>query len=217
MKRIDVVKNVLGANAATASENRKRLAEAGVLAVNIVSAPGSGKTSLLEKTIPALGGLRTAVLVGDLQTTRDAERLANASARAVQINTGKGCHLTAAQVAAGFDLLDLRALDVIFIENVGNMVCPAEFDLGETRRVSLLSTTEGDDKVAKYPLLFQSADLVIINKMDLLGVVDFDINRVAADLNRINSATPVFRLSVKTGVGMNAWLDWIRANHRKGG
>ncbi len=209
--KINVIENVLQANDAVARENRRRLDAVGVLAINLMSAPGSGKTSLLEKTIPALTPSQPcAVLVGDLQTTRDAERLAGMAAQVTQINTGSGCHLTAAQVSAGLDSLKLKGLDFLFIENVGNMVCPAAFDLGEHLRVALLSVPEGDDKVAKYPTLFQPADAILLTKVDLIGVLDFQRQRVYEDLSRINARAPLIELSAKTGLGLDRWLTWLR-------
>jgi hydrogenase nickel incorporation protein HypB len=175
-----------------------------------MSAPGSGKTTLLEKTIAALGSDAVAVLVGDLQTTRDAERLGRMASQVTQINTGKGCHLTAPEVAAGLEGLDLTGLRYIFIENVGNMVCPAAFDLGEHRRVALLSVPEGDDKVAKYPTLFQAADAILLTKVDLIGVLDYNRARVCEDLGRINTRAPLLEISAKTGQGMDLWLAWLR-------
>ncbi|NQU75155.1 MAG: hydrogenase nickel incorporation protein HypB [Planctomycetes bacterium] len=208
--KITVIESVLKANDAVARTNRRRMDEAKLLAVNIMSAPGSGKTALLEKTIPAFDGhLRSAVLVGDLQTTRDAERLARLTAQTTQINTGQGCHLSAAQVAQGLDSLDLAQIDLLFIENVGNMVCPAGVDLGEHVRVALLSVPEGDDKVAKYPTLFQPADVILLTKVDLLNVLDFDRGRVRDDLSRINTRAPLIELSAKTGQGMDDWLGWL--------
>jgi len=214
--KIEVVKNVLEANEAAAEQTRRRLDEAGVLAVNVISAPGSGKTSLLEKTLPALANnLPAAVIVGDLQTTRDAERLAAAGAPVVQVNTEGGCHLSAAQVAKSLDALDLAALRVLFIENVGNMVCPTSFDLGEKLRVAMLSIPEGDDKVAKYPTLFQPADAVIINKIDLADILDCDLGRIRSDLDQLNTRAPRFELSTKTGLGLEEWLDWLREQCNK--
>lgn len=215
MKKIEVVENVLQANDAVAAANRERLARSRLLAVNLMSSPGSGKTTLLEKSIPALGpDLPCAVLVGDLQTTRDAERLGPLAVQAVQINTGTGCHLSAAQVARGLDSLDMNGVAFLFIENVGNMVCPAAFDLGEHVRVVLLSVPEGDDKVAKYPTLFQRADAVLVTKMDLADILDFNLERVRQDLARVNSKVPVILHSSKTGQGMDEWLDWLRRQRR---
>ena len=211
MKEIKVVESVLKANDAIASEIRTRLTAAGVLGLNLMSSPGSGKTTLLEKTLPALGsGHKCAVLVGDLQTTRDAERVGDLAVAVTQINTGRGCHLEAAQVSAGLADIPLNGIDFLFIENVGNMVCPAAYDLGEHRRVVLLSVPEGDDKVAKYPTLFQAADCILLTKTDLLGVLEYDAGRVRDDLSRINTRAPLIELSMKTGQGMERWLDWLR-------
>lgn len=209
--KINVVRSVLEANDAVARTNRQRIDAAGALAVNITSAPGSGKTSLLEATIPALGpDLRSAVIVGDLQTTRDAERLGHLVAEVTQINTEGGCHLSAAQIAEALDGLDLSGLAFVFIENVGNMVCPAGFDLGEHVRVAMLSVPEGDDKVAKYPTLFQPADVILLNKMDLADVLEYDTSRVYDDLSQINTRAPVFEISARTGQGLTRWNDWLR-------
>ena len=210
--KINVIKSVLAASDAHAAENRRTLDAAGVLAVNILSAPGSGKTSLLERTIPALGpDEQAAVLVGDLQTTRDAERLGPLGAAVTQINTGGGCHLSPTEVAEGLATLDLTGLRYLFIENVGNMVCPAEFDLGEHRRAILLSVPEGDDKVAKYPTLFQKADVILLTKVDLVGVLDYDASRVREDIAQINTSAPLIELSNTTGAGVNEWMAWLRA------
>lgn len=209
--KIDVVKNVLEASESLAGANRERLAAAGVVSINLMSAPGSGKTTLLQKTICALGPQsRSAVLVGDLQTSRDAERLAGLGAQVIQINTGSGCHLSPTQVARGLDGLALRELQFLFIENVGNMVCPAAFDLGEQLRVVLLSSPEGDDKVAKYPTLFQGADAILLTKMDLIELLGFSVSRVQEDLAKINTHAPLIRLSAQTGEGMDPWLAWLR-------
>jgi len=213
MARIDVVSNVLQRNEDAAERNRQLLSAAGVLAVNLISAPGSGKTSLLEQTLRRMQDRQCAVLVGDLQTSRDAERLAGAGVHAVQINTGEGCHLSADQVSAGLERLELQGLSIIFIENVGNMVCPVSFDLGEHRRVALLSVPEGDDKVAKYPTLFQAADVIVLNKVDLLGILDFDPGRVRADIAKLNTRAPLLCVSAKSGEGMAAWIDWLRGEH----
>jgi len=213
--KINVVKNVLAASEAAAADNRRRMNEAGLLCVNLLSAPGSGKTALLENTIPRLGAdARTAVLVGDLQTTRDAERLGGLATQVTQINTGRGCHLSPAQVAAGLDSLDLRRIDYLFIENVGNMVCPAAFDLGEHVRAVLLSVPEGDDKVAKYPVLFQQAGAILVTKIDLIGVLEYDLDRVRGDLSKINTTAPLIQLSNKTGEGLEEWLAWLTDRRR---
>jgi len=179
--------------------------------LNLMSSPGSGKTTLLEHTIPRLGpGRRCAVLVGDLQTTRDAERVGDLATAVVQINTGTGCHLSASQVAEALKRLDLTGLAFLFIENVGNMVCPAAFDLGEHRKVVLLSVPEGDDKVAKYYTLFRQADVILITKMDLAEVCGFDMARVRNDLSKINTRAPVIPISTRTGRGLDTWLRWLQ-------
>ncbi len=209
--KIKVVTSVLKANDAVAQANRERLEAKGILVLNITSAPGSGKTALLEASIPALAPeLRTAVVVGDLQTTRDAERVEGVAAAVTQINTEGGCHLSATQVSDALDGLPLDDLDLLIIENVGNMVCPSGFDLGEHLRVAMLSVPEGADKVAKYPTLFQPADVILLNKMDLAGPLEYDVSIVEDDLSRINTRAPLFKLSAKTGEGMEAWLDWLR-------
>ncbi len=213
--KINVVESVLKANDAVATENRRRMDAAGVLALNIMSAPGSGKTTLLEHTMPALAPARCAVLVGDLQTTRDAERLGTSAAEVTQINTGKGCHLSSPQVSEGLGSLELDAIDFLFIENVGNMVCPAAHDLGEHRRVVLLSVPEGDDKVAKYPTLFQPADVILLTKTDLIGILDYEIGKVYEDLSRINTRAPLIECSPKTGQGMQRWFDWLRQQQQE--
>ena len=208
--KINVVKSVLQAGQACAQDNRDRLDKAGVVGINIMSAPGSGKTMLLQKTIPALAPqVRCAVLVGDLQTTRDAERLGDLGAAVVQINTGRGCHLSPGEVAEGLGHLDLESIDFLFIENVGNMVCPAAFDLGEHLRAALLSVPEGDDKVAKYPTLFQSADAILLTKIDLIGALDYNAAAIRDDLSHINTRAPLMKISAQTGAGMDAWLTWL--------
>jgi hydrogenase nickel incorporation protein HypB len=213
--KINVVRNVLAANDAAAQENRAQLEAAGVETINITSAPGSGKTALLERTIADLEGeVRCAVVVGDLQTTRDAERLGRLGMPVVQINTEGGCHLTAAQVARAIERLSLGDLELLFIENVGNMVCPAGFDLGEHARVAMLSVPEGHDKVAKYPTLFQPADAILLNKLDLAELLEFDVGVVRADLARINTRAPFIETSMKDGRGLDVWLDWLRGRVR---
>ena len=213
--KIQVAENVLKANDAVAAGNRQKLQQANLLALNLMSAPGSGKTTLLEKTIPLLGPrYPSAVMVGDLQTSRDAERLDGIAVEAIQINTGTGCHLSAPQVAQALGDLDLDKLAFLFIENVGNMVCPAAFDLGEHRKVVLLSIPEGDDKVAKYYTLFRQADAVLLTKVDLLGILDFNIDRVRDDLNKLNTRAPFIRISTQTGEGMAEWIDWLHAQRK---
>jgi len=210
-KNISIVRSILAANEATADDNRRRLNAAGVVAVNITSAAGSGKTSLLEKTIPALAPLRSVVIVGDLQTARDAERLADLAVDVVQVNTEGGCHLSAEMVCEALDRLSLDDLAFLFIENIGNMVCPSGFDLGEHVRVAMLSVPEGDDKVGKYTTLFQPADIVLLNKIDLAEILDYDVGLVRSDLARLNTRAPLIEMSVRTGQGMDPWLAWLRA------
>ena len=209
---VTVISDLLKANDRIAASNRRRLDDHDVTAVNLLSAPGSGKTALLEAALEKLhGDYRCAVLVGDLATSRDAERLARLDVPAVQINTGKGCHLDAGQIEQGLDQLFLEELDLLFIENVGNMICPSQFELGEHKKVALLSLPEGDDKVAKYPILFQKADCIVLNKMDLSEVLDFDMDRLRSDLQQINDCAAVYPLSARTGAGVDAWLEWIRS------
>ncbi len=212
--KIKVVESVLQANDAVAQEIRKSLTKAGVLAVNLMSAPGSGKTTLLEKTIVHIGPEKCAVMVGDLQTSRDAERLGATGAVSVQINTGKGCHLSAVQVLAGMNDLDLGPIEYLFIENVGNMVCPAGYDLGEHHRVALLSVPEGDDKVAKYWTLFQGVDVILLTKADLLKYLDFNRERVKLDLSKINTQAPLYELTVKGEDSLHSWYNWLSGKRR---
>lgn len=206
-----IAKPLLQKNDQIAAANRRLLESKGLVGINVMSAPGSGKTTLLQKTVELLGPSRCAVLVGDLQTTRDADRLAAAGAPVVQINTGRGCHLTAAEVADGLAALDLTGRSFLFIENVGNMVCPAGFALGEHRNAVLMSLPEGDDKVAKYPTLFQAADVVLLSKIDLAGVMEFDEQRMRDDLAQVNSRAPLLRISTRSGTGFQSWLDWVQA------
>lgn len=208
--KVNVVKNVLNANDIVANENRKIFNAADVLALNIVSSPGSGKTTLLEKTIPALGDQKSIVIVGDLQTTRDADRVAKKALQATQINTGMSCHLYANQISESLADLKLNEADYVFIENVGNLVCPGEFDLGENLKVVLLSLPEGDDKVAKYPTIFRVADIVLLTKSDLAEVLDFDIKRVKDDLAKLNANVTFIEISSKTGSGMENWISWLK-------
>lgn len=203
--------SLLSMNDRLAAGNRRHFREHGVTVVNVVSSPGSGKTALLERTIRALSGeLRVAAIVGDLATENDAERLRSAGAPALQITTGSACHLDAHMIHHALDAIALADLDLLLIENVGNLVCPASFDLGEDLFVVLLSTTEGEDKPLKYPVIFLKADAVIVNKSDLAGAVEFQ--REAA-LRNIEAAAPkarVFETSARTGAGVEPWLDYLR-------
>jgi len=199
---------VLAKNDRLAALNREWLAERGVLAINLMSSPGAGKTTLLERTARELGG-RLTVIEGDQETTLDASRIKAAGAAVVQINTGAGCHLDAAMVADGLRVLDPPSGSILVIENVGNLVCPALFDLGEAAKVVISSVTEGADKPAKYPNMFRQADLVLLNKTDLLPYVDFDVRAHAADLRRVSPASLLLQLSAATGEGLSAWFDWL--------
>ena len=212
-KRITVVKNILQKNDNAAAENRKRAEAAGVKIINILSSPGSGKTTLLEKTIPMLqeAGYASAVIVGDLQTSRDADRLGDSGMEIVQVNTEGGCHLSATQVARAMDNIDLEEISILFIENVGNMVCPSAFDLGEHQRVALLSTPEGADKVAKYDKLFVTVDLVILNKIDLIEVLEYEKAQFYADMAVINSRAQIMETAARTGEGLEDWKTWLLA------
>jgi len=210
---VTVLSNLLAENDHQAGHNREHFDSHGVLAVNLMSSPGSGKTALLEATIEALGGeLNIAVIEGDLETENDAQRIRAKGVPAVQIATGTACHLDAHMVHQALHRLDLDGLDIVFIENVGNLVCPASFDLGHHRNVTLLSATEGEDKPAKYPVMFRAADLMLISKCDLLKVLDdFDPRQAEQHLRNLANAAPVLDLSAKSGEGIDAWLAWLRA------
>ena len=199
---------VLAKNDGLAARNRAWLAERGITALNLMSSPGAGKTTLLERTI-AMTGRAVSVIEGDQETLFDAERIRRAGARAVQVNTGAGCHLDATMVARALEQLQPERDSIVFIENVGNLVCPALFDLGELRKVVVISVTEGDDKPLKYPHMFAAADLVVINKTDLLPYVDFDMERLTADARKLNPDVQVVALSAKTDENMAAWLAWL--------
>jgi hydrogenase nickel incorporation protein HypB len=210
-RQIALRQAMLRENDHRAAHNRAHFDAAGILVVNLMSAPGAGKTSLLEATIRALRGRMTvSVIEGDLQTENDARRIRAAGAQAVQITTGNACHLDAAMVHGALELLTLRGVDILFIENVGNLVCPAAFDLGQHRNVVLLSVTEGDDKPEKYPVMFRAADLVGITKLDLLDAVgDFEPGSAVAHIRNLANAAPVLTLSARSGVGMAAWIEWL--------
>jgi len=211
-RMVAVERGILEKNDAYARGNRRRFEEHGIFALNLVSSPGSGKTTLLVETIKRLSGaLPVAVIEGDQQTTRDAERIRATGTRAVQINTGKGCHLDASQVEHALAHLAPAADSVLFIENVGNLVCPSAFDLGEAHKVVVLSVTEGEDKPLKYPDMFAAASLMLLNKVDLLPYLDFDVEKAIEAARRVNPAIAVLQVSATRGLGMDAWLDWIRA------
>jgi len=213
--------DVLGANQRIADRNRAHFAAHGITALNLVSSPGSGKTTLLCATIEALKhrapGRPLAVIEGDQQTSHDADRIRATGAPAIQVNTGAGCHLDAPMVAAAFDRLPLHAAPadaggLLFIENVGNLVCPAMWDLGEAAKVAVLSVTEGEDKPLKYPDMFAAAKLMVLNKVDLLPHLDFDVARCIDYALRVNPSIEVLLVSARSGQGMDAWLDWLLDN-----
>jgi hydrogenase nickel incorporation protein HypB len=208
--------DILSKNDSYANENRGYLAEHGIFALNLVSSPGSGKTTLLVKSITALNGsLPLAVIEGDQQTDNDAARIRATGAPALQINTGKGCHLDAFMVGKAMDQLELNDDSLLLIENVGNLVCPASFDLGEAHKVAILSVTEGEDKPLKYPDMFLASDLMLLNKCDLLPYLTFDADLAVANARRVNPDIKVIRISATSGEGMDEWLDWIKAGCKK--
>jgi hydrogenase nickel incorporation protein HypB len=207
--------DILAKNDALAAANRRRLAETATLALNLVSSPGAGKTTLLVRTIEALAGrFPVAVIEGDQQTSNDADRIRATGAPAVQVNTGKGCHLDASMVGRALDALAPAPQGVLFVENVGNLVCPAAFDLGEDAKVVVFSATEGEDKPLKYPDMFAAATLALLSKTDLAPHCDADLDLAEANARRVNPAIAVLRLSARTGEGMAAWIDWIAARRR---
>ncbi len=209
---VEVLKGLLDANDHQAAHNREHFARHKALAVNLMSSPGAGKTALLEATIDALAGeLSIAVVEGDLETENDAERIRRKGVPAVQISTGSACHLDAHMVHTALHDLDIDDVDIIFVENVGNLVCPASFDLGQHLNVTLLSTPEGHDKPAKYPVMFRAADLVLITKTDLLPVLeDFDPAYAEDCLRQLASSAPLMNVSARNGDGLAEWLDWLR-------
>ena len=214
-RAVTIERDILARNDAEAAVNRRRFAEHGIFALNLVSSPGSGKTTLLVETISHLQGEPAiAVIEGDQQTSNDAELIRATGARAVQINTGKGCHLDAHMVGHALEHLEPADDSVVMIENVGNLVCPAAFDLGEAHKVVMLSVTEGEDKPLKYPDMFAAADLMILTKCDLLPYLKFDADLCEANARRVNPSIEVMRLSATTGVGMAAWIDWVREGAR---
>lgn len=212
-RMVQIEQDILGKNNQYADANRRYFSDHGMLALNLVSSPGSGKTTLLSETVRVmLEQTPVAVIEGDQQTALDADRIRKSGAKAVQINTGKGCHLDAHMVGHAVQDLKLQDGSALFIENVGNLVCPAAFDLGEVAKVVILSVTEGADKPLKYPDMFHAAKLMIVNKIDLLPYVDFDVDACSDYARRINPGIKIIQLSATTGEGMDAWLDWIRAH-----
>lgn len=211
---VQVHQHLLAANDRHAAGVRRLLREHSVFAVNLMSSPGAGKTALIEATLARLGKeIRVAVIEGDIETTADADRIAPFGIPVVQINTGPfggDCHLAAPLVAEAIGQLDLHALDLLIVENVGNLVCPAEFDIGEHRKIVLLSVTEGEDKPLKYPLMFLEASVAVITKIDLLPYLDIDMELIRANMRAVNPAAEVLTLSARTGDGIDSWLKWLR-------
>jgi len=209
--KISVETDILDKNNRYAGQNRALFREKGIFALNLVSSPGSGKTTILERTLADLSGeLRCAVIEGDQQTDNDALRIAATGVPVRQINTGAGCHLDAHMVGHALEELSIAELEILFIENVGNLVCPAAFDLGEAHKVVVLSVTEGEDKPLKYPQMFHAADVMLLNKTDLLPHLDFDVEKCLEMARRVSPGIRIFRLSAKTGEGMAEWYEWLR-------
>lgn len=212
-RMVKIEQEILGKNDRYAQHNRSLLAEQGIFCVNLMSGPGAGKTSLLVKTLNDLKAeIKFTVIEGDQETSRDADRIRATGVAAVQLNTGKGCHLDAHMVGHGIESLAPLPNSTLLIENVGNLVCPAGFDLGEQHRVAILSVTEGDDKPLKYPDMFAFADLLLLNKIDLLPYVEFDVEQCIENVRRINPAIVVMQVSATTGSGMEQWYDWLRTH-----
>lgn len=210
--KIPLVTNILKANDAIAEQNKKIFDEKRILAINIMSSPGAGKTTLIEKTINILKKeIEIAVIEGDIQSSYDSERIAATGVQVVQINTGGACHLDANMISNAINKLNLESVNLLIIENVGNLVCPAEFSLGEDHKVTLTSIPEGDDKPVKYPLMFNVSSAVIINKIDLVNVIDYDVEKVKKQCIKINPDLEIFEVSSKTGEGMDNWIKWLKS------
>ena len=210
-KTVEVITKILDANDKQAESNRKHFDEHGVFAVNLMSSPGAGKTTLLEKTIEMLNDeLKIGVIEGDLETNRDAERIKQKGAPAYQITTGQACHLDAFMVHDGIHHMPLEELDIVFVENVGNLVCPASYDIGTHLNVVLLSVPEGDDKPAKYPVMFRSADLLLITKVDLIDYFDFNIEKAIEETRKLNPKVDVILVSTKDEKGMDKWINYLK-------
>jgi hydrogenase nickel incorporation protein HypB len=214
-RMVQVEQDILGKNNEYANENRRLFADKGILTLNLVSSPGSGKTTLLTRTLTDLKDeMPLAVIEGDQETTQDADRIRATGVPAIQINTGKGCHLDAHQIGHAVEHLSPEEASVLMIENVGNLVCPAAFDLGEAHKVAILSVTEGEDKPIKYPDMFFAADILLLNKIDLLPYLDFDVNKCIEYAQRVNPGIQILQLSATTGEGMPEWYQWIKLAHQ---
>ena len=209
---IKVLRNVLEANDAIAAENRRLLKAKGIYTLNLIASPGAGKTSLLERTLDGLKGeFRMAVIEGDIAGSADAERIGRHQVPVIQINTGGDCHLNANMVRSALESLALEGIQLLFVENVGNLVCPAGFDIGEDAKVVILSVAEGDDKPEKYPLIFERSSAMVLHKIDLLAMVDFDLEKARAAARATHPDLPIFELSARKGQGLEGWLNWVRA------
>ena len=209
--QIPVVRNILEANVVIAKELNKIFLQRKILALNLMSSPGAGKTTLLERTLADLKNeFKMAVIEGDVQTNNDARRVAATGAQALQINTDGGCHLDSSMVLEAVNKMNLEGVDILFIENVGNLVCPAEFSVGEDYKVTILSVAEGDDKPEKYPLIFAESRVMLLNKVDLLPYVDFNLERASNFARSLNKDIEIFPVSAKTGEGLDKWYDWLR-------
>ncbi len=218
MKKVTILTDLLEANDVIALENRDTFKRHGILALNLMSSPGAGKTTLLERTVERLGKeLRFAVIEGDVATSNDAKRLAKYKIPVVQITTesfGGACHLDATMIKKALEKIDLSKVDILFIENIGNLICPAEFDLGEDKKVIVLSLTEGEDKPSKYPVVFQASDILLLNKFDLLSYLDINLNLLLKNTKKINPQLPVIKLSAKTEEGLGSWTSWINKQYQ---
>ena len=209
--KVPVVRNILEANERLAEDNRRTFRQAGLFVINLMSGPGAGKTSLLERTIEALQDeIRIGVIEGDIQSSYDAERISQKGVQVVQLNTGGACHLDGNMIKSSLDALDLDTLDLLVVENVGNLVCPAEFNVGEDMKAMILSVPEGDDKPLKYPLMFQESRALLINKIDLLPYVNCDVGKIRERALQLNANLEIFEISCRTGVGLDGWADWLR-------
>ena len=209
---IKLMKNILGANDEIAAQNRKMFAARGVVVMNLMGSPGSGKTTLLEQTLTRLADkIKIAVIEGDLFTAKDAERIERAGVEVIQINTAGGCHLDAPMIQKACDSLAPDAVDLLIVENVGNLVCPAEFDIGENFKAVVLSITEGDDKPLKYPLIFKESAAVVLNKTDLLPFTNFDLQSARRDLTTLHPSIKIFETSCTSGAGLDEWAAWLLA------
>ena len=208
--KIDVMTDVLAANDRIAAANREIFDQNGVLVINLMSSPGAGKTSLLERTAEALAGkVRLGVITGDIATDRDARRLEKCGIPAIQLTTGTACHLDSTMVSSALDRVNLSEIDILMIENVGNLVCPAEFIVGEHYKVMILSVTEGDEKPLKYPLMFRESSLLLLNKIDLLPFTDFNVKEARANALKMNPSLGILEVSCTTGEGLDEWISWL--------